>query len=184
MIAGQEGLDLVATVRPAGADHPHIGRVIGIRPTPVIEQVIHHRIQPLSGRVPRFEQVVIETDVVDRLDGDIGVRVSREKEELRPWSMRSRALHQLDPRHLRHPLVRRDQCNPLIAQGQLRQEFHGFGAGGSPENPEFRPISVAKVAGNRRGNLRIVVDRQNVRLRHDRMSMVTAMWRGPSARET
>jgi hypothetical protein len=36
---------------------------------PVAEEVVEDRVQPLGRRVPRLEQVVVEADVVDRLDG-------------------------------------------------------------------------------------------------------------------
>ena len=49
---------------------------------PVAQQVVEDRVQPLLGRVPRLEQVVVEPDVVDRLDRDVGVGVGREQHEL------------------------------------------------------------------------------------------------------
>ena len=49
---------------------------------PVVEQVVEDREEPLLGRRPRLHQVVVEPDVVDRLDRDVGVGVGGEQHEL------------------------------------------------------------------------------------------------------
>ncbi len=75
VVAGQEHLQVVAAVRPPVADHPHVGAVVRMGLLPVAEQVVEHGIEPLGRRVPRLHQVVVEADVVDRLDGHVGVGV-------------------------------------------------------------------------------------------------------------
>ena len=109
VVACQEHLDLMGAVGPAVADHANVGRVIGIGLMPVIEQVVNDRIQPFLGRIPGLEQVIVQPDVVDCLDRDIGVRVRRKEQHFRSRRVGMRLLEHLDARHLRHPLVGRDQ---------------------------------------------------------------------------
>ena len=49
---------------------------------PAGEELVQYWIQLLLRRIPRLEQVVVETDVVDRLDRDVGVGVRREQQQL------------------------------------------------------------------------------------------------------
>ena len=84
VVAGQERLDLVAALGPAVPDDAH-ARAVSSRwaSPPVAQQVVDDRVEPLLGRVPRLEQVVVEPDVVDRLDRHVGVGVGGEQHELR-----------------------------------------------------------------------------------------------------
>ena len=82
VVAGEERLQLVGAVRPAVADHLDVVGDLRVAASPVAEQVVDHREQPVLGRVPRLEQVVVEADVVDRGDRDVGVGVRREQQAL------------------------------------------------------------------------------------------------------
>jgi hypothetical protein len=115
VVARQKHLDVVAAVRPPVPDHSHVRRVVPVGLPPVAEQVVDDGVQPLLWRVPRFEQVVIKADVVDRLDGDVCVGVRRKQQELRVLRVSTRLLEHLDTRHLRHPLVHGDQRHRLVA---------------------------------------------------------------------
>ena len=83
VVAGQEYLDVVAAIRPPVPDHPHVVGVVRVGLPPVAEQVVDDGVQPLLRRVPRLEQVVVEADVVDRLDRDVCVGVRREQQVFR-----------------------------------------------------------------------------------------------------
>ena len=84
-----------------------------------LKQVVEHRVEPLLGRIPRLQQVVVEAEVVDRLDRDVGVGVRGEQHELRLGRVRTRLLEELDAGHLRHALVGRDQRDRALAQREL-----------------------------------------------------------------
>ncbi len=119
MVSRQEGLDLVAPLRPAVPDHPQVSGVPWVLLVPVAQQVVDDGVQPLRRWVPRLEQVVIEADVVDRPDGDIGVGISGEQEELGVGCVTPGLLEHLDARHLRHPLIAGDQSDRSVTQRQL-----------------------------------------------------------------
>ena len=60
VVAGEEGLDLVAALGPPVPDHPHLAGVRRVCRAPVAEQVVDHRVEPLRRRVPGLQQVVVE----------------------------------------------------------------------------------------------------------------------------
>ncbi len=148
-------------------DDPHVGRVLGIGLLPVAEQIVDDGIQPILGRIPWLEQVVVQADVVDRLDGDVGVGVRREQQELRPRSVDASLLEHLDARHLRHSLVSSDQRDRLVAQCELGQHSERLGAGGRPHDAVIRAVAVAQIARDRRRDHGIVVDGQDGRFAHN-----------------
>jgi hypothetical protein len=99
-------------------DHRDVGGVMPVGQPPVAEQVVHDGVQPLLRRVPRLEQVVVEPDVVDGLDGDVRVRVRGQEHVLRGRRMDTRLFEHLDAGHLGHSLVARDQRHRLVTQGK------------------------------------------------------------------
>ena len=120
VVAGEEGLDLVAALRPAVADHPHVPGLLGVRPLPVAEQVVDDGVQPLGRRVPRLEQVVVQTDVVDRLDGDVGVGVGGEQEQLGVRGVLPRPAGASRSRSCRASAGRWRSARPAAAAGPVR----------------------------------------------------------------
>ena len=87
VIARQEHLDVVAALGPPVADHSDVRRVVRVRLPPVAEQVVDDGVKPFLRRVPRLEQVVVEANVIDGLDGYVCVRVRRQQQELRTRRM-------------------------------------------------------------------------------------------------
>ena len=83
VVAGEEHLDVVAAVGPQVADDPHAGRCCrgGRRARRRAGRRPPGR-AAASGWLPRLEHVVVEPDVVDRLDGDVGVGVGGEQQQL------------------------------------------------------------------------------------------------------
>ena len=113
VVSRQEGLDLVAPLRPAVPDYPHVSGVLRMRLLPVAQEVVDDGVQALGRWVPWLEQVVVEADVVDRLDGDVRVGIRSEQEELGVGGVTPCLLEHLDARHLRHPLIGSDQSDRL-----------------------------------------------------------------------
>ena len=121
VVAGEERLDLVAALRPAVADDPHDGvRGRGAPSRQSLSRSSSDRVQPLLGRVPRLQQVVVEADVVDRLDRDVGVGVRGEQHELGVGRVHARLLEELDAGHLRHALVGERSARPGGRAGRTR----------------------------------------------------------------
>ena len=90
VVPGEEHACVVAALRPPVADHAHAFEAVAVRQLPIGEQFVEHREQSLLRWRPRLHQVVIEPDLVDRPDGNVGVGVGREQHELgvrrrTPW---------------------------------------------------------------------------------------------------
>jgi hypothetical protein len=58
----------MGAVGPAVADDLDVVGDLGMTAAPVTDQVVDDREEPLLGRIPRLEQVVVEADLVDRRD--------------------------------------------------------------------------------------------------------------------
>jgi hypothetical protein len=168
VVACQEHLDVVAAVRPSVPYHAHVGGAVRVVLPPVAEQVVDDGVQPFPRGVPRLEQIVIKPDVVDRLDGHVGVGVRREQQELRARRMSTRLLEHLDTGHSRHALVRGDQRHRLVAEGEPGQHGQRLGPRRSADDAVVGAVLAGQVAGDRRGDLGIVVDRQDGRFAYER----------------
>ena len=107
---------------PPVPDDADVVRVFGVGVAPVREQVVDDRVEPVLGRVPRLEEVVVEPDVVDRRDRDVGVGVGREQQQLGVRHVDAHPREQLDAGHPRHPLVGRDERERLAAQDEPGHE--------------------------------------------------------------
>jgi hypothetical protein len=99
-----------------------------VRPLPVAEQVVDDGVEPFGRWVPRLEQVVVETDVVDRPDGHVGVGVRRQQQQLGVRGVLSRLTEHLGPAHVRHPLVGGDQGDRPQPQGEFRERGQRLGS--------------------------------------------------------
>jgi len=166
VVTGQEHLDVVAAIGPPVPDHPHIGGMVRVGPPPVVKQVIDDRVQPLLGRIPRLEQVVVQADVVDRLDRDVRVSVRREQQVFRARRMGARLPEHFDARHLRHPLVSNDQRHRLVTQGHPGQHRQRLRPRSGAHNLVAGAVATIQVTGDRRSDHWIIVDRQDDRLAH------------------
>jgi hypothetical protein len=146
--------------------HADAGEPGGVRLLPVGEQVVEHREEPLVGRGPGLHQVVVETDLVDRRDGRVGVRVGGEQHELRVGRRLARPLEELDAGHLRHAVVGQDERHRLIPQGELVEDAERFGTGVGPHDLVVGGVPAAQVARDRLRHRRVVVNGQDDRPRH------------------
>lgn len=161
VISGQERLDVVTAVGPPVTDHAHVRCVVGVGLPPVVEQAIDDGVQPFLGRIPRLEQVVVEADVVDRLDGNVRVRVCRQQQELRARVMGPCLLEHLDARHLRHPLVGGDQRHRLVPQRELGQHAQCLSPRRRAHDAVAGTVAAAQVPSDCRGHHGVVVDGQD-----------------------
>ena len=150
MVAGQERLELVGAVGPAVADDLDVVGDLRVAASPVAEQVVDDREEPVLGRVPGLEQVVVEADVVDRGDRDVGVGVRREQQPLGLGRELARLAQQLDAGLLRHPLVADDQRDRV---GRAAPATRAARAPGRPTSPTARG-TPSRTAASGRGSAR------------------------------
>jgi hypothetical protein len=105
LIAGQEVFRLVRAGRPRRAQNPNAverGWDVGV---PVIEQIIQDRVELVLRRIPRLHQVVIESDLVDRLDRRVGVGVGSQQHSFGVGKEEPGRSQKIGAFHLRHALV-------------------------------------------------------------------------------
>ena len=108
---------------------------------------------------------MIEPDVVDRLDGDVGIRVGGEQHELGVTCVLERLLQELDPGHHGHPLVGRDQRDCRSRSADFKQQGERFGTG-RRGRLVLGAVLMTQVAGDGLRHGRIVVDGQDRRFGH------------------
>ena len=72
---------------------------------PQLDERVDDRVELLLGRIPRLEQVVVEVDDVDGLDGRVGVGVGGEQGAPGVGEEVHRLLQELEAAHLGHPVV-------------------------------------------------------------------------------
>jgi hypothetical protein len=161
VVAGQEHLHVVAAVAPQVADDPHDRAGVGVVLLPGLEQVVDDRVERALGRLPRLEHVVVEADVVDRPDGDVGVGVGGEQQQPGVGGGLAHLRHQLDAGHPRHPLVGHEKGHRARPQGELGEHAEGLVPGRRAHHPVVRPVAEAQVTHDGAGDLRVVVDGQD-----------------------
>ena len=79
LVSSQKIAQGVGTRRPAVSQHAHAFEDRSISGVPIFQQIVQHRIQVLLGRIPRFQQVMMNTRFVDSLDRRVRVGVGREE---------------------------------------------------------------------------------------------------------
>ena len=164
VVAGQERLGVSGLVRPRVADHADHRVPVGVIVAPVAEQVVDDGVEPVLGWVPRLEEVVVETDLVDRLDRHVGVGVRREQQQLGVRRLAAYLGEHLDAGHPRHPLIGGHQGDRATAQGELGEELERLVAGRRAEHAIVVAVAGAQVTRHCPGDDRIVVHRQDRRL--------------------
>jgi len=168
LVPRQVVLDGVAPRRPPVADHADALERRPIVRLPVREQVLEDREQPLLGRVPGLEEVVVEADRVDRGDRHLGVGVGGQQHALGVRVDLGDRREELDARHARHPLVGQEQGDRGAAQLEPTSRVEGGSAAVGSDHAIRRAEPTPQVALDRAEHLRIVVDREDDRLVHAR----------------
>jgi dihydrofolate reductase len=142
-------------------------RLAGLRRgCPRGEQIVEHRVQRLLWRVPRLEQVVVDVDDVDRIDRRLGIGVRGQQHPPSGWEQVHRRFQELDPVHLRHPVVGEHDRHRVTAQLHLAQRVQGRRAGLGAHHAVLVAVPPAQVARDGSRDGRVVVHRQDRRVRH------------------
>jgi hypothetical protein len=105
--------------RPAVPEQPDALEGRAERRLPVVQQVVKNRVEVFFGRVPGLEQVVVDRDLVDGLDGRVGIGVGREQNPLGLRVEGHGLTQETHPVHLRHALVDQEECDGFVAQLKL-----------------------------------------------------------------
>ena len=164
LIAGQEVPHLAGSGRPAVPDQLGLRHlpVVGVRP--FLELLVDDRVELLLRRIPRLEQVVVQIDDVDRVDRGVGVGVGGQQHPARGRVDVHRLFQELDPVHLRHPVVGEQHRDVIAAELHLLQRVERVGAGLGADDPVVLAVATAQVAGHRPGHAGVVVDGEDRRL--------------------
>ena len=119
LVPDEECLEIVELPRPAGADDADAFVCGNVGALPTLQEIVEGWVQPLLGRVPRLEDVVVDSSPVDGGDGGIGIAVGGEQGAAGGRVDLAGGLEQLDTGQLRHPLVGEDQSNAITLQLKL-----------------------------------------------------------------
>ena len=157
-VAREEVAQLVGGAREAVADQAHPARFERGAGLPRAHEVSDDREQLLLGWVPGLEQVIVEVDLVDRLDRRLGVGVGGEKHALGGGHELARAHEVVGSREAGHALVGHQQRHLLAAANQLAQDLERFLARAGADDPVALPEPLTQVAGDRGQDRRLVVD--------------------------
>ena len=163
-VAGQEVAHLVGARRPAVAHHLGRGHRLVLGGAPQLDQLVQHRVELLVGRLPRLQQVVVEVDHVDRLDGRVGVGVGGQQG---PPGVREQVhglLQELQAAHLGHAVVGQQHRHQVAAELDLPQRLQRLRPRLGPHDPEVLPVAPPQVARDRPRHPGVVVDREQDRL--------------------
>ncbi len=166
VVVGEERLDEVAGLGPPVPHDADVVRLLGVGVVPVGEQVVGHRVEPVLRRVPRLEEVVVEPDVVDRRDRDVGVGVGREEQQLRVRHVGAYAREQLDAGHPGHALVGGDERQRLAAEDEPGHEVERLGTGRGTQDAVVGAVAGPQVPRDRGRDRRVVVHGDDRRSRH------------------
>jgi hypothetical protein len=104
-VARKEVAQLVRVAAEAVPDEPHAAGLDRRARLPCRQQVLDDGEQLLLGRIPRLQQVVVERDLVDRLDRRLRVGVGRQQHALGARHELVRLDEVLGARHAGHALV-------------------------------------------------------------------------------
>ena len=122
MAASQKIPKLIRSGGPPRTQHADPLKRRMVRSLPVLQHVVHLRIQVFGGRIPWLHEKIIETGMIDRVDRGIRVGVSREQRPLRVRKYLPRRLQEADAIHPRHALISQQQRNAIIADLQGLQQ--------------------------------------------------------------
>ena len=120
-VAREEVAQVVGLLREAVADDAHPAGLERGAVLPGREEVLDDREELLLGRVPGLEQVVVEIDLVDRLDRGLGVGVGGEEHALGVGHELARLDEVVGTGHAGHALVGDQQRDLLAAGADLAQ---------------------------------------------------------------
>ena len=143
LVPAKEILQLVTAWRPARAQYSQTligGLVVGL---PIFEQIIQHRVKLFLGRIPRLQQVVMDSRGVDRGNRRVGICI-RSEEGAFGLGKELHALAQyVESGHVRHALIGERQGEAVPPGFQLLQKIDRATAGIGSQNAVILPIPAA-----------------------------------------
>ena len=163
-VAGEEIPHLERPGRPAVADDLDPVHGLLVRGEPHLEKRVDDRVELLLRGIPGLQQIVIEVDDVDRLDGGVGVRIRGEQRPPRVREQIHRLLEELEAGHLRHAMVREQHRDRIATQLQLAQRLQRLGARLRPYHAVDLAVLAAQIPSDGARHARVVVDGQQDRL--------------------
>ncbi len=137
-----------------------------IPPLPVVEKSREERVEVLLRWCPRFQEIVIESDLVDGPDRDVRVGVGGEQHTLGVRVELERLAKKLDAAHPGHPLVHQEQGDRLFPQPEGVQNLQRLIAGSRLHDPVLLAVFPVQVPGDGRQDRGIIIDGENHRVRH------------------
>ena len=166
-VARQEVTRGVGVRREPVADEPQagLGEPRGRRRLPLLQELVEDRVEALLRRAPRLHQVVVEADLVDRLDGGLGVGVGGQQHAPGVGRRPDRPAQEVDPGHLRHALVRDQQRDRLAAADDLLDHAQAGLAGVGEQDAVAGAVALLEVALDRPAHREVVVDGEDQRPR-------------------
>jgi hypothetical protein len=157
-VAGQEVTELVRGLGEAVADDAHAAGLQRRAGLPGRQEVLDDGVELLLRWVPRLEQVVVERDLVDRLDRGAGVGVGGEQDALGVRGELARLDEVLGPREAGHALIGDQQRNLVAARDQLADDLQRLLPRGCAQDAEALAELAAQVTGHRGEDRGFVVD--------------------------
>ncbi len=109
---------------------------------------------------------MIERDLIDPGDGDVGIGVGREQHLARLGVQAGHFREQLQARHARHPLVYQEERDLGVPGGEFPGGIEPFGRGPRLQDPIVGPVVLPEVPFDGAQDHGIVIDRENDRFGH------------------
>ena len=142
---------------------------VGYRPmvagVPGPEQVVEHRIEILLRRVPGLEEVVVQVDHVDGVDGGTCIGVGGQEYTPSGREEVHGLLQEIDAVHLRHPVIRQQQRHHIAAQLQFPKRLQSLVARLGPDDPIVLSVGATQISCDGAGHLWVVINGQDRRTR-------------------
>ena len=157
LVARQEVAQAVAVRAPPVAHDADAAVARPVARAPVGEQVVQDGVEALLGRVPRFEQVVVDAALVDGRDRRVGVGVGREERALGGRRVLGGPAQDVDAAEAGHPLVREHERDGVAALGERPDGVDGLLAGPGADDAVVGAVAAAEVAGDGAEHLGVVV---------------------------
>jgi hypothetical protein len=165
-VAGQQVPGVERRRRPPVADQLDLVRAAPAGGLPALEHRVDDRVELLVDRLPGLEQVLVDVDDVDRPDRGLGVGVGGEQGAPGAREEVHRPLEEVDAVHLRHPVVGEEHRDLVAAQLQLPEGVERLRGRRGPQHPVRLAVAAAQVAGDRAGDVGVVVHAEQDRLVH------------------
>ncbi len=159
-VARQKFAQIIRLRRPPAAQHAQPFERRRVLREPVVQQFVDDRIQILFRRIPRLQQVMMQLDFVDRLNGRVGIGVGCQQYAAGVGIDLHGLGQELDAVHLRHAMIGQQQRYRIVALLQFPQQIERCRPGIRAQDTILLRVFAAKIALDGAQHIGIVVDRQ------------------------